>query len=111
VEHHIECLEEGLDLNGLEIEASHKKECDVRPMSKGKVQLTSCSCSSDLTLGSRVYKSIGVKLCRPRHLGEGASLEGVGFNLKGGPNNPRALVCSSLPQLRGPNLQRCNPGG
>jgi hypothetical protein len=42
------------DLNGLEIEASHKKECNVRPMSKGKVQLTSCYCSSDLTLGSRV---------------------------------------------------------
>lgn len=28
-----------------------KKECEARPMSKGKVQLTSRSCSSDLTLG------------------------------------------------------------
>lgn len=78
MEHCIERLEEGQDLNGLEIETGNAKECESRPMSKGKALLTSASCSRDLIPGLRAYKSARLKLSRPRLLGEGVSLEGVG---------------------------------
>lgn len=65
IEHCLECLEVGQELNALETKAGNVKACEPRPIPKGKALLIP-SYLCDLTMGPKVHRPTRAKLIRPR---------------------------------------------